>query len=129
MPDCTWTKTKTGKVVETCRVMAQDGSAFCPRHGFLFNVALKEEQEKGALKRLQASEQNLSNRGPRTRLQHLSAGYVFTGSTTCRCGKAIEWWTTPDRKNAPYNPMPEPTSPAVSHFVTCTRKGEFRRAS
>ncbi len=128
MARCIWKKEKGGKVVESCHLLAQEGGEMCPRHGFLYNIAMQAEQQKDELKRLKVAEMGIS-KNPRTRLQLCEAGYIFQGSDTCRCGKRIEWWRTPKLRNAPYNPMPEPNSAAMSHFVTCTERSIFRKAS
>ena len=128
MSSCTWMKKRKGVVVETCGTLAQEGSAFCPRHTFLYNMEQKQQDESEAAKRA-LGEHKAFGRFPRTRLQHCAAGYVFQGSDTCRCGNRIEWWRTPNLKNAPYDPMPEETSIAVSHFATCRLASSFRRAS
>ncbi len=129
MAQCAWVrKNKHGNVVESCHLLAQDGGELCPRHGFLYNIAMQEEQQRDELRRLKVSEMGVSKHA-RTRLQLCQAGYVFQGSDVCSCGKRIEWWLTPNRRNAPYNPMPEPNSAALSHFATCSEKSRFRKAS
>ena len=128
MPSCIWTKKKKNAIVESCALEAQKDSAFCPRHTFLYNLAEKEKYDQDKLRR-DENAAKLENRTRRTRVQHCAAGFIFQGSSVCRCGKLIEWWRTPNLRNAPYDPMPEETSIAVSHFVTCSHKSIFRKAS
>ena len=57
-----------------------------------------------------------------------AAGYVFDNDAECRgCGDAIEWWITPNGKKIPMNPMPTGSTPAISHFSTCSDAPLFRR--
>ena len=57
-------------------------------------------------------------------------GYSFLSLEACRgCGLTIEFWRTPADKRIPMNVMDQPTSPAVSHFATCSKASQFRRKS
>jgi hypothetical protein len=38
----------------------------------------------------------------------------------------MEFWHTPGGKWLPMNPMPDPDSPAVSHYATCKHGELFR---
>jgi hypothetical protein len=63
---------------------------------------------------------------PKTFDQMKAAGYVFDNYAECRrCGDAIEWWITPNGKKMPMNPMPSGSTPAISHFTTCSDATEF----
>jgi hypothetical protein len=56
------------------------------------------------------------------------AGYRRTSYSRCKgCLAPIEWWTTPDHKNLPMEPMPQPESEAISHWTRCPHAEEFRR--
>ena len=55
-------------------------------------------------------------------------GYKFDNDAECRgCGDAIEWWTTPNGKKIPMNPMTSGASPAVAHWSTCSDAPDFRK--
>lgn len=57
-----------------------------------------------------------------------AAGYERDYYTRCRgCGAAMEWWATPNGNHIPMNPMPQPDSPAISHFATCVKAEQFRK--
>jgi len=50
-------------------------------------------------------------------------GYVGpTSKSTCKCGAAVEWWTTPKGKK-----MPLDAGTARSHFARCPFAGKFRK--
>lgn len=56
------------------------------------------------------------------------AGYTFDNDAVCRgCGDEIEWWITPTGKKLPMNPMSSGSTPAISHFTTCSDVGSFRK--
>lgn len=56
-----------------------------------------------------------------------AAGYRFDNDAACKgCGEDIEWWFTPAGKKIPMNPMPSGSSPAMSHFSTCSEADSFR---
>ncbi len=56
----------------------------------------------------------------------LRRGYVFGSHARCNgCLEAIEWWSTPEKKRIPMNPMPLRSSAAISHFVTCKQRQLF----
>ena len=111
--------------METCFLLAQDGSKFCPRHTFLHNLDQQERHEK----ELAAHDKKANAGAPADRGGMLTRGYVYTGNRDCReCHKPIEWWKTPAGKMAPYDPMAIETSRAVSHFATCVHAAHFRRA-
>lgn len=64
---------------------------------------------------------------PRNADEMKTAGYVFDNDASCRgCGDEIEWWKTPTGKNIPMNPMTSGSSPAISHWSTCTDAPSFR---
>lgn len=112
---------------KTCGLMTQEGSIYCPRHTFLHNVAQKEAADKEFAKE-NAKRERMST-GPKTQRELKAAGYRFTGSGTCDgCKQHIEWWQTPSDRRAPYNTMATEDSPAVSHFATCAKARDFRRA-
>jgi hypothetical protein len=57
-----------------------------------------------------------------------AADYKFDNHATCRgCGEEIEWWITPKGSKMPMNPMPSASTPAVTHFSTCTEAESFRK--
>lgn len=120
-------KARDGKDV-LCGRVAQEASAFCPRHTFLHNVKLQEQNEKDQKR---AVTKRAAHAGPAsTREEMLRRGYQFRGTRECSgCKEHIEWWMTPNGRMAPYNPMPELTSHATSHFATCNRAVSFRRVS
>jgi hypothetical protein len=66
---------------------------------------------------------------PRTSTELLERGYDFLGEGKCKgCGAAITWWATPNDKRIPIDYMATPTTPAVSHWATCTNPEYFRGA-
>ena len=57
-----------------------------------------------------------------------AAGYKRSNYSRCPgCRAAIEWWITPKKARTPMNPMPDPDSPAISHFATCNKADQFRK--
>jgi hypothetical protein len=65
---------------------------------------------------------------PKTRAEMEDSGYKFDRNEVCRgCHQRMEMWATPARKRIPMDPMPESSSPAVSHFATCPNASRFRR--
>jgi hypothetical protein len=57
-----------------------------------------------------------------------NSGYVFDNDATCRgCGDDIEWWITPKGSKIPMNPMDSASTPAISHFTTCSDVESFRK--
>ena len=111
---------------ETCQLLTQDGSKYCPRHTFLHNVAAEKKRDKELAMRD-------GKRGlPADRAEMLRRGYVYTGNRACTestCKKPIEWWRTPNGKMAPYDPMPDEASHSRSHYASCTRAASFRRTA
>lgn len=125
MPACPWAP--KNKPLQVCGLLTQEGSIYCPRHTFLHNIAQQEAANKEAAKA--DEKRSRVTAMPKTRNELLQQGYVHVNNATCSgCHKAIEWWSTPNAKRAPYDPMPELDSPAVSHFATCVRRSDFRRA-
>lgn len=107
----------------TCGLLAQAGRIYCPRHTFLHNIAAQQEREKELAKPTRVTAL------PKTRADLLAQGYEHVNNSVCSgCHARVEWWKTPKDKRAPYDPMPEMDSPAVSHFATCKRSSDFRRA-
>lgn len=126
MPKCTW-RDKPGSP-ENCVVLADAGEDMCPRHKMM-KVALGDIQTAKDLK----AAVNRKHHGPqpKSRRELLEQGYAFIGNDTCECGKAIEYWRTPNKKVAPYDSMATLESPSNSHFIFC-RQGlnkYYRRAS
>ena len=119
------------KYVRICGLAAAEGSDLCPRH-----KAMKEAEEQAAgAKELQAYiDRNVSAKGqgmPQTRAELIKRGYQFVGNKTCsaiECKKPIELWRTPNQRLAPFNPMPDIDSHAQSHYATCAKAQDFRRA-
>ena len=67
-------------------------------------------------------------RPPNTREKLEEAGYSRRCFTRCQgCNRPMEFWITPAKKTAPFDPMPEPESPAVSHFATCPEADRFTK--
>ena len=65
---------------------------------------------------------------PTTREEMEEANYIRDGRETCKgCGATMEFWITPEQKAIPMNPMPKPTSTAISHFATCPYAARFRK--
>jgi hypothetical protein len=65
---------------------------------------------------------------PKTREEMEAANYMRNGTEMCKgCGAAMEFWITPEMKAIPMNPMPQPTSNAISHFATCPYAARFRK--
>jgi len=119
---------KTKKAVPVCGLARKPGSNYCPRHEALMAVELAASQLKDA-NRAKAVDAGVGGIQPNTRAGLIAKGFQFTGNNTCRdCGGAIEWWTTPARKKAPYDPMQFAESFARSHFATCPAAAA-RRAS
>ena len=124
---CEWRDKPGGP--EICGTLRQAGSKFCPRHTFLANVAQQKNEDKQANK-IEAGIAGVDKKLPATRRGMIERGYVYTGNNTCSgCGAAIEWWKTPNQRSAPFDPMPLEYSFSRSHFATCTRRADFRKAS
>lgn len=110
-----------------CRTMTAPEATLCPRHEFLVQV----EKEARDIKAAKKSHKEVV---PNTRIGLLKKGYVFIGSNPCKskeCGRMVEWYRTPNNKNAPFDPMPHEDSPAISHFATCEvykRAQQMRKA-
>lgn len=67
---------------------------------------------------------------PTTRTELEAAGYRFQSRGSCSgrsCGAEMEWWISPSQRPCPYDAMPEPDSPVMSHFATCPDGAEFKR--
>ena len=108
-----------------CKVVANAGQEFCPRHMFLNGV---REQEQVERERTLLVNRKIVKQMPHTRRELIEQGYQSIGNGVCSgCNAQILWWRTPNGNNAPYNPMDDATSPAVSHFATCPAKQAFRR--
>lgn len=123
MATCAWSEKK-----KSCGLMTQEDSIYCPRHTFLHNIAQKEAADKEIAKAEEAKLKRPET-GPKTQRDLEAQGYRFAGSSACDgCKQHIQWWLTPNGKRAPYNSMTEPDSPAVSHFATCVKARDFRRA-
>jgi hypothetical protein len=111
-----------------CHTMVQAGTEYCPRHGMMQAAREKKKVDKEWAKRVnrQAPAKVTTN----TRRGMIEAGYQYIGNNTCRsCDKPIEWWLTPNQRNAPYDPMPGEESVARSHFATCTRAMDHRKTA
>lgn len=66
---------------------------------------------------------------PQTFSALMQAGYRFSNHAKCRgCHADIEWWTTPNDRKMPFDPMDETNeaAPAVSHHATCPNAEDFR---
>jgi hypothetical protein len=64
---------------------------------------------------------------PKTFAELKSSGYRFDNHARCKgCDEEIEWWITPKERKMPFNLMPNADSPAVTHFTTCAKAGDFR---
>lgn len=125
MAKCIW-REKPGSD-ENCPVMADAGEEYCPRHGFMKGLAVaKKDRKEGEKARAIGTRSQTNTRGGLLRL-----GYLYLGNDTCSgCGLAIEWWrTVPKLRRAPFDPMADENSVAVSHFATCKVAGNFRRAN
>ena len=65
---------------------------------------------------------------PKTFAELAPAGYSFDNAAVCKgCGDEIEWWTTPNGKHIPMNPMKRDSDEAVAHWATCTEQDSFRK--
>ena len=105
----------------TCALLPEVGRDMCPRHAMMAAFKQQKKDQEDAAKAG-------FGRVPKSRSEMAPLDYRFAGSGQCKhCAAHIEWWKTPAGKNAPYNPMPELNSAAVSHFATCPRAAEFRR--
>jgi hypothetical protein len=57
-----------------------------------------------------------------------AAGYKHVSYSRCvGCKAAIEWWTTPNDRPIPMDPMAQPDSPALAHFATCPEVAKFKK--
>lgn len=65
---------------------------------------------------------------PTSKAAMIEAGYTHLTTRNCPCGAPMELWRTPDEKTLPMNPMPANDSKAESHFSTCPKAVQFRRA-
>jgi hypothetical protein len=65
---------------------------------------------------------------PATRKELKEAGYDFLAMKTCPCGASIELWHTPTDQTMPMNVMENDDSKAESHWATCPKAAQFRRA-
>lgn len=121
MPKCQW-RDRPGDP-ELCNTLPSSGKLLCPRHEFLAEIKNQQHIAKETGKATPGS------RVPRNRAELLARGYHFKAKGNCRgCNQQIEFYATPTGKTAPYNQMPLDTSPAVSHFATCSRANQFRKA-
>ena len=66
---------------------------------------------------------------PTTRSGLTDLGWRFSSRSSCRaCEKKIEWWKTPDGRNAPMSiVLVEGCEEIVSHFSDCEKHQQFRR--
>jgi len=64
---------------------------------------------------------------PKTRAELVEAGYTYATGKICPCGASMELWNTPKGNLMPMDPMPDPDSPAASHFATCPKAVQFRK--
>lgn len=66
---------------------------------------------------------------PKSRRELTEAGYRFSSNARCKgCEKNIEWWKTPDNKNAPMSVQRiEGCEVLISHFADCKKVEQFRR--
>ena len=119
MPDCQW-RDKPGSV-PSCKTLVNAGEEFCPRHKFLAQQSQAEQVERERIARLKREVHTVR---PEHRRQMLELGFQFIGNDICACGYPIEWWRTLNQREAPYEPMPELTSPSRSHFAYCKRAFE-----
>jgi hypothetical protein len=120
------------KVVRICGLEAEAGSDRCPRHKALAEAKLEKDTAKDREAHLNRNVVHKGQGLPQTRAELIRRGYQYVGNKTCsapECGKPIELWRTPNQVKAPYNPMPDETSHAQSHYATCPRAQQFRRAS
>ena len=58
----------------------------------------------------------------------ITAGYKYLANKTCPCGASMELLLTPAGATMPMNPMRANEDPAESHFVTCPKAAQFRKA-
>ena len=65
---------------------------------------------------------------PANRHDLKEAGYDFIAMKTCPCGATMELWQTPSNQMMPMNPMAGDDSKAESHWATCPKAAQFRRA-
>ena len=65
---------------------------------------------------------------PATKRLLIEAGYNFVTIKNCPCGEPMELWHTPKDQTIPMNPMPDDDAKAESHFATCVKAAQFRRA-
>ena len=121
---------RISKFVRICGMAAEEGSDLCPRHKFLRGMEVEKQTEKDRQAHLERSVKHSGHGLPKTRAELLARGYQYIGNRECTgCGAAIELWRTPNQRTAPYDPMPQIDSHATSHFATCTKASQFRRAS
>lgn len=65
---------------------------------------------------------------PQTRDELIERGYRFQNHGTCSgedCGAEIEWYLSPNQKAMPFDLMPDGSSPAKVHWVSCPNAGQF----
>lgn len=65
---------------------------------------------------------------PQTKRELEAAGYHFITRKTCPCGSEMELWLTPNDATMPMNPMSDDDARAESHWATCPKAAQFRRA-
>lgn len=54
-------------------------------------------------------------------------GYRFENDAECKgCGESIEWWTSPNGKKIPMNPMERSEDEAIAHWTSCVEADSFR---
>jgi hypothetical protein len=67
---------------------------------------------------------------PRTRNELIEQGYKFQSRGDCSgrtCGRKMEWWTSPNGKSMPLDPMDGANALVTSHFYTCPDGAEFKK--
>lgn len=65
---------------------------------------------------------------PMTRRLLKAADYTFVAIKVCPCGATMELWRTPNDQVIPMNPMSDDDAKAESHFATCPKAKQFRKA-
>lgn len=109
-----------------CHKVVDAGEEYCPRHKAMHQARMAEQDEKRRQKELadRLKRQVKTSTTPQTRRGMIEQGYQFIGNDVCVCGHQIEWWRTPNQREAPYEPMKDETSAATTHFKYCKRAFE-----
>lgn len=83
MQMCTFTsKDAKGKVSYSCGLVAQAGSAYCPRHTFLHNINRQVEEKKH--RERHAARQARVGSFPSMRFQLIERGYQYSRASDFR---------------------------------------------